>query len=222
MIGFLQGEILFSDGTEVIVQTTSGIGYQVYYNNVLAEGSKAALFISHVIKEADQELYAFHTLREKKLFELLTSVKGVGPKSAYALLGSIGAVQTIDAILMEDKKSLTKAPGVGPKAAAQMILDLSGKIQKIKMYTNRKTIAKEVDASEVTLEKIPQMEIFEAYNVDANESAVSDNKILEETLMACKELGFKEDKIVPIAHKLLNENSINRPEQLVHLVLKEV
>ncbi len=79
MIGHLQGEVLFSDGNEVVVLTNSGIGYQIFFGNVLVEGSRASVFISHVIKEGSEELYGFKTLRDKKTFEMLIKVKGVGP-----------------------------------------------------------------------------------------------------------------------------------------------
>ncbi|MDC1175713.1 Holliday junction ATP-dependent DNA helicase RuvA, partial [Bacteriovoracaceae bacterium] len=135
MIGHLKGEVLFSDGIETLIQTPMGVGYQVYLNEVLTEGAEASVYISHVIKEASEELYGFKNLREKKLFEILISVKGVGPKSAYILLNALGVEQIVSAIQFDNKKALTAAPGIGPKAAAQILLDLSSKIEKIKMYS---------------------------------------------------------------------------------------
>ena len=84
MIGHIQGEVLFSDGHEVILLTNSGIGYQIFCNQVHAEGRQASIYIAHVIKEGLEDLYGFGDLRSKKLFEMLNSVKGVGPKSAYS------------------------------------------------------------------------------------------------------------------------------------------
>jgi len=65
MIGFLVGEVIFSDGNESILQTPSGIGYQVFYNKVLVEGSRAAIFVSQIINENSQTLYGFSSLRTK-------------------------------------------------------------------------------------------------------------------------------------------------------------
>ncbi|TNE97551.1 MAG: Holliday junction branch migration protein RuvA, partial [Deltaproteobacteria bacterium] len=98
MIGFLSGTVVFSDGQDLILNTASGVGYQIFCQQVLAEGSRATLYISHVIKEASQELYGFSNLREKKLFELLTTVKGVGPKSAYSMLANLGGENIITAV----------------------------------------------------------------------------------------------------------------------------
>lgn len=211
MIGYLSGEVIFSDASELIIKTADGIGYQVYFTKLLAEGSTAEVFISHIIREASQELFGFENLREKKLFELLNSVKGVGPKSAYSLLTSLGEQTIIQAIQLENKKTLSKAPGVGPKAAAQICLDLGEKVQRVVMYTG--------GAQSSFSETTQSGELFEDSRV---QGSAQDEKILEEALMACKELGFKEDVISTTARKILQENDIIKPEQLVHLVLKEV
>ena len=221
MIGHIQGEVLFSDGNEVIILTTSGIGYQVFCDQVLAEGSFSSLFISHVIKEASEDLYGFKTLRSKKMFEMLTSVKGVGPKSAYNLIAALGVNQIITAVEFEDKKSLTKAPGVGPKAAAQMILDLSGKISKVKMYSDTYKIYK----SKTNSGNISNTDMFEEVIVSEAPSIsenTNEHHLMNEAIMACKELGFKEENIVSIAQDILANNTISKPEQLVHLVLKQI
>lgn len=219
MIGFLCGEVLFSDGNESVIQTTSGIGYQVFYNKVLVEGSQAAIYISHIIKEDSETLYGFHSLRAKKLFELLLTVNGVGPKSAYALISNIGVNEIINAVKLEAKNTLTKAPGVGAKSAAQIILDLSSKIDRVKMYTDS---TKTVRATSPVVQA-SMLEINEVIYVENNVSSSSNqHDILNDALMACKELGFKEDKIIPIAQKILGANNISKPEQLIHLVLREM
>ncbi len=219
MIGFLCGEVIFSDGVECVIQTTSGIGYQVFYNKVLVEGSQAAIYISHIIKEDSETLYGFHSLRTKKLFELLLTVNGVGPKSAYGLITSLGVNDIINAVKLEAKNTLTKAPGVGAKSAAQIILDLSSKIDRIKMYSDS---CKTVRASSPVVQPalIEMEEVVYVENTASSE--INHHEILNDALMACKELGFKEDKIIPIAQKILGANNISKPEQLIHLVLREV
>lgn len=219
MIGFLCGEVIFSDGQESVLQTASGIGYQVFYNRVLVEGSEAAIYIAHIIKEDSETLYGFHSLRAKKLFEMLLTVKGIGPKSAYALISNIGVNEIIQAIKMESKNVLTKVPGLGTKGAAQIILDLAGKIDRVKMFSDSSKILKNMAVKEITAKSM-----FEDI-VCADSAVVATNghhEILNDALMACRELGFKEDKIMPIAQKILNANLITKPEQLIHLVLKEV
>lgn len=220
MIGFLCGEVLFSDGNESVLQTASGIGYQVFYNKVLVEGSQAAIYIAHIIKEDSETLYGFSNLRAKKLFELLLTVKGIGPKSAYALISNIGVNEIINAVNLEAKNTLTKVPGLGGKGAAQIILDLTGKIDRVKMYSDSHKTFKAV----TNLPKVSLLEMVDevAYIETTISSNVNQHEILNDALMACKELGFKEDKIIPIAQRILGANNISKPEQLIHLVLKEV
>ncbi len=196
MIGQILGEVTFSDGKEIILLTSAGIGYQINYNKILPEGKSIKLFISHVFREADQELFGFDSLRSKKLFELLTTVKGVGPKSAYNLICHLGPDALIEAISFGSADLIKKTPGIGSKSAAQIILDLKEKILKIKMYSSEEG----------------QTPSFQG----------TDIKVLEDTLLACKELGFRDEQIVPLAQKYLKENKITRAEQLIHLVLRGI
>lgn len=221
MIGFLNGEVLFSDGNESIIQTTSGIGYQVFYNKVLVEGTLAAIYVAHIIKEDSETLFGFSSLRSKKLFEMLLTVKGIGPKSAYNLISNLGVNEIINAVNLEAKATLTKVPGLGTKGAAQIILDLAGKIDRVKMYSDsskiiRGGLAPSVKMDFMTIEEAPYIEEV------VSSGSVNQHEIMNDTLMACKELGFKEDKIIPIAQKILGANLITKPEQLIHLVLKEL
>lgn len=213
MIGHIQGKVIFSDGVETIVLTSSGIGYQVFYSKVLPEGSLASLYISHQIKEASEQLFGFQNLRDKKMFELLTSVKGVGPKGAFNLLGFLGTESLIEAVLLENKKILTKAPGVGPKAASQIILDLVKKINKIKMYSPSYKI------ETAPLEELSVFKEVESVNETIGNSS---HEIMNDALIACKELGFREEQVIPLAQKILSNNEVLKAEQLVHLVLKEI
>ena len=211
MIGYLQGQVMFSDGIEVILLTSSGIGYQVHSGILFPEGKEISLHISHVIRESSQELYGFVHLKEKKLFELLTSVKGVGPKSAYSLIQSLGFEIIVQSVQTENKKTLSSAPGIGPKAAAQICLDLSIKIKKVCIYLDGPQEIETLKTTSPTSDKV---------HLDKN--LVNQSALLNETIMACKELGFKDSEVESMAIKLLANHNIDRPEQLVHLILKEM
>lgn len=221
MIGFLSGEVIFSDGHESIIQTPSGVGYQVFYNRVLVEGTASAIYIAHIVKEDSETLFGFHSLRAKKLFELLITVKGVGPKTAYNLISNIGVDEIINAVKLDAKSTLTKVPGLGAKGAAQIVLDLAKKIDKVKMYTDSSKVVKGGINPVMSI----QTQMFEdevIREVKNKPESANHHAIMNDTLMACKELGFKEDKILPLAQKILAANLITKPEQLVHLVLKEL
>lgn len=87
------------------------------------------VFVYFHVKEDAHTLYAFKTRDEKRLFEQLLSVKGIGPKSALAVLASAPVNDILRAIETGDAKYLNRFPGIGPKASQQIILDLKGKIQ---------------------------------------------------------------------------------------------
>jgi Holliday junction DNA helicase RuvA len=208
MIGYIEGEVIFSDGHETIIKTADGLGRQIHYGRILPEGARATLFLSQIIREDAQELYGFSNLRDKKLFELLLTVKGVGPKSAFSLATSLGVEQIITAVQFEAKSTLSKAPGIGPKAAAQIILDLTGKVERIRMYTEGLQSSPGVDQLALGPIQTQQVQV--------------DTSLLSEAIMACKELGFKEQEILPLARRILSESQVQKAEQLVHLVLKEL
>ena len=208
MMGFISGRVLFSDGKESIIQDKGGVGHQVYCRYVLAESTTASLYLSHVIRETADDLYGFQSLRDKKMFEMLLSVKGVGPKSAYSLVTTFGADSIVSAVQLEDKRPLSQAPGIGLKAASQIILDLSKKIIKIRMYSKKNT-------NNLSDESLSTFE-------DSQEERDDSYSILHDTLLACKELGLSQEKILGPAQKILSENKITKSEQLIHLVLKEM
>ncbi len=224
MIAYLEGEILFSDGNEVIIRTDSGVAYQVYCRHVLAEGDRRGLYISHVIRENLQELFSFRSLREKKLFEMLMTVKGVGPKSAYSLMSSLAANDIHDAVIFENKKLLQQAQGVGPKAAAQIMLDLKNKIGRVKMYSELYSVKDMPAVERAQHEDGNKIKIDHKDEKHTSSVPVESDRhsIMREAIMACKELGFKESDILPLAQKILNESTVTRSEQLVHLVLKGI
>lgn len=219
MIGMLRGKVVFSDGSELILETASGVGYQMHCHYIFPEGGVAHLFISHIVRETAELLFAFRSLREKKAFELLTTVKGVGPKSAYNIVSQIGVDQMTSAIQSEQKKILTQVSGVGDKAASQIILDLKKKVVKMGMYTNER-----ISEGALVETVINKEEKIKSTNVKPEKIALGPNheEILNDTLLACQNLGFATEKVVPLAQKILKENAIQKPEQLVHLVLKEI
>ncbi|MBP9674000.1 MAG: hypothetical protein KBD63_02810 [Bacteriovoracaceae bacterium] len=206
MIGYLKGEILFSDGSEVLLLTSQGIGYQMKHSSILAEGTQAEFFISHVFKETSQELYAFTKLQDKKIFELLLSVSGVGPKSAHSLVSTLGGKGVCDAILLENKKVLRAAPGIGAKTVEQIILDLSSKIQKMDLYSNLKAVKVSSDG--------PQTQVGGEHNLSID--------IMSETLMACRELGFKDTQVLPLLQHILTEEKVEKAEDLMQKVLRRM
>lgn len=221
MIGVLTGQVLFSDGVESILQTSSGTGYQIFCSHIFPEGDVASVYVSHIVRETAELLFAFKSLRDKKLFELLTTVKGVGPKSAYNIVSQISQEEILRAVSTDQKTMLTKVSGVGAKAASQIILDLNKKIHKITMYSDEPLSVSFTNAAAAKVEAAPK-QVNSKDKLEKVELKFDNNSILNDTILACENLGFQTDKVIPLAQRILKENIIKKPEQLVHLVLKEI
>lgn len=131
MIAHVFGEVVEKYGSSVIVDV-GGVGYEVqlslneYEKSEL--GKTLKLYTYHHIREQSQDLYGFSTLIAKKLFELLITVQGVGPKAALSIM-SLGDAETVrNAIAMADSSFVAKASGVGKKTAERVVVDLSDKV----------------------------------------------------------------------------------------------
>lgn len=111
-----------------------GVGYAVNTTaNTLShikKGEKAKLYISECIKEDSFDLYGFWSLNEKRCFEMLLTVSGIGPKAAQAIMSTSTPEGLALAIMNGDEKTITAAPGVGKKIAQRVILELKDKVSK--------------------------------------------------------------------------------------------
>ncbi len=111
----------------------NGVGYLVRASaRTLAaiggEGEACAVHVETVVREDAIELFGFATREERDCFRLLTSVQGVGPKAGLALLSALAPGEIAAAILAEDKSTLTRADGVGPKLAQRIASELKDKV----------------------------------------------------------------------------------------------
>ena len=133
MFYYLNGEITLMDDSLAVVDC-GGVGYALNatMNTVscLHMGDKAKLYVAEAIGENNFDLYGFFTKGEKRCYEMLVSVSGIGPKAALSIL-SYSTPETLAlAIMNEDVKALTVAPGVGKKIAQRVILELKDKMSK--------------------------------------------------------------------------------------------
>ena len=109
-----------------------GVGYEIYCaQRTLAAlpptGEVAALYTSLLVREDLMQLFGFRTREEREWHRLLTSVQGVGAKVGLAILGALGVDGLARAITLGDAASVKAAPGVGPKLAQRIVLELKGK-----------------------------------------------------------------------------------------------
>lgn len=122
---------LASRGTNYIVVDAGGVGYMIFTpspEKAPQQGSTVTVYTYLNVREDAMELYGFLTEEEKRLFMQLISVSGVGPKVGLALLSAASAQSIMTAIITGDTKTLTRAQGVGPKAAKRIILELKDKL----------------------------------------------------------------------------------------------
>ncbi len=131
MIAHVFGTVVEKFGSSVIVDV-NGVGYEVQvaagdFEATLLE-SKIKFYTYHHIREQSQDLFGFSSLIAKKLFELLITVQGVGPKAALAIL-SLGEIEAVrNAIANSDAAFIVRASGVGKKTAERVVIDLSDKV----------------------------------------------------------------------------------------------
>ena len=131
MFYYLTG-IVNETGPNSVVLDVGGIGFFVNSSlktiSGLNRGQEARLYISESIGESNFDLYGFADLQEKRFFELLIGVSGVGPKAAISLLSTLNTDTLIMAVLNEDLKTITSAPGIGKKIAQRIVLELREKM----------------------------------------------------------------------------------------------
>lgn len=134
MIDIVKGTAILKELSSVTIMV-GGVGFLVNVssreNEEIRLNEDITLFTKMVVREDDISIYGFLSKRERAIFELLTTVSGIGPRVAMGILGMYGEEELRKYILSSDVKSLTKAPGVGKKTAERMILELKDKIVKI-------------------------------------------------------------------------------------------
>lgn len=137
MIGYLKGTLL-RIAPDVVLLDVAGVGYEVhtplstYYEvQKLGEGGAAAFHVHTHVREDALLLFGFHTERERRLFEKLIGVSGIGPKLAQTALSGMSSEDLASAIAQSDVRRLSTIPGVGKKTAERMVLELKDKMGEI-------------------------------------------------------------------------------------------
>ncbi len=141
-----------------LIVDVSGIGYEVSvaagdYDAALL-GQDIKLYTHHHIREQSQELFGFSSLAAKKLFELLITVQGVGPKAALSILSLDTAENVRNAIANTDSIYLAKASGVGKKTAEGVVVKLSDKVGMPIVYKQSSGVQVELNTSDEALEAL--------------------------------------------------------------------
>ena len=133
MIGSLRGELLARTPDSELVVEVSGVGYRVQATPRTAAaagalGSEVFVHISHIVREDAQTLYGFSTLDERRTFEALIGARGVGPSLALSILAVHHPDALRRAVAEDDVDMLCLVPGVGPKTAVRMLVELKSRL----------------------------------------------------------------------------------------------
>ncbi|MFZ0338260.1 MAG: Holliday junction branch migration protein RuvA [Terracidiphilus sp.] len=132
MIAHLRGKLIFKQPGQAIVEA-AGVGYDVAisvptFTALPSVGAETALHIHTQVSDDQIALFGFLDREEKRLFERLITVSGVGPKLAIKMLSGLSAEHTVQAIRAQDHAQLTRIPGVGKKLAERLVVELKDKL----------------------------------------------------------------------------------------------
>lgn len=135
MIAHLRGRLLAKRPNQAVVET-GGVGYDVTisvptFTELPAAGHEVALHIHTHVRDDAIHLYGFQRAEEKRLFERLIQVTGIGPRLAITILSGIPVEQMVAALRSSDVVRLTRIPGIGKKTAERLVLELRDKVEEL-------------------------------------------------------------------------------------------
>lgn len=135
MISFVKGKVISAYKDYVIVEN-NGIGYKIYVSNttmlkVKNKDDEVQIFTHTQVRQDDISLFGFLTIEELNMFEMLTTVSGVGSKMALAILQQLTPTEIVLAIVGSDFATLTKTKGLGKKTAERLALELRDKMKEL-------------------------------------------------------------------------------------------
>ena len=199
MISQLSGKIISSDEKSLIVEV-NGVGYQVFCSlqtliDLKDSNETITILTEFIVREDSQSLYGFSGQLEKKWFNLLISVQGVGAKAAIAILSSITIDELGYAISNSEKSTVTKAEGVGPKIAGRIINELKDKIPE------------------------SQIKPLFANYMDQNDK---DKELVEDAISALSNLGYNKNNVKNIVIELYEDSKDINLSELISKSLKKL
>lgn len=217
MIGRIAGIILHRAADHVLIDVR-GVGYIVHISARTAAGlppagQAAALYTDLLVREDLLQLFGFPTLLEKEWHRLLMTVQGVGAKASMAVLGTLGAEGTGRAVALGDWTSIKAAPGVGPKLAQRVVMELKDKAPTVMALGGALT----VDAAEG--------EVLEPSSTDlprpvTARSATTSAGVTADALSALLNLGYAQSEAAQAVAQAAGENEGAATPALIRASLK--
>lgn len=174
MIAFLKGKVEFKTNSYIVIDV-NGIGFKVFMTESsiqsIEKNQDIKVFTYMRVMEDDMSLYGFLNNEELAMFELLISVGGIGAKSAIAILSNIEPSAFALAIISDDVAKLKKLPGIGPKTAQRIILELKDKIKSEQALEGNTDIKEKIVIDNNTQDAIDALQVL-GYNRKSIEKAL--------------------------------------------------
>ncbi len=138
MISHIRGKLISKEPFTLVIEA-GGIGYEVFstqaaYERAPGPGNEYQVFTRFIVREDSQTLYGFATQDERKLFDQVISVSGIGPKTGLTIVSSLGTNALKEAIRTKDLIALTGIPGIGKKTAERLVVELRDKLLKEEVF----------------------------------------------------------------------------------------
>lgn len=185
MFAYIKGSLEEKSSNYVVIDV-GGIGYKIFMSDIAINtigdiGNIVKVHTHYYVREDNISLYGFLTNEELRMFELLLQVSGIGAKSAIAMLSNITPSAFALAVLTNDIGLLKKIPGIGPKSAQRIVLELQDKLKK-------ETLA---NAEEAKQEEI---------------KIITDNQNVNDAIQALQILGYNKKEIEKAFEKIANKD----------------
>ena len=160
MYAYIKGSLEEKTNTFIVVEN-NGIGYKIFMSESAIQklgekGEKIKIHTYYYVKEDNISLYGFLTNEELKMFELLLTVSGIGAKSAIVILSNITPSSFALAVITDDVAKIKQIPGIGPKTAQRIILELKDKLktseavevksEQVQVHDNKENIEEAISA----------------------------------------------------------------------------
>ena len=137
MIAFIEGRVFFLGTGMMVVQTQSGVGYEIRVPETICLKSQSSqeiqLYIHTHVREDELTLYGFSSWEQKELFQMVIKTTGVGPKLGLAVLSQLSIDQLTDAVFQNNTAAFSQVSGIGRKTAAKLCLDLKDQLKNREM-----------------------------------------------------------------------------------------
>lgn len=158
MFAYIKGSLEVKTTGYVVIEA-GGVGYKIFMSESAIDklgeiGQVVKVHTYYRVREDDISLYGFNTNEELRMFELLLSVSGIGAKSSLTILSHISPSSFALAVISNDVNTLKKLPGIGPKTAQRVILELKDKLKTTEAVTEEKN--KEIESILVEDEKVDE------------------------------------------------------------------